>query len=258
MKHSLLFLLALVFSAIAAERPRLCGLTDIGGDPDDTQSMIRLMVYANEFEIEGLIASAAGTPGELKEAVTRPERIREMSRRTRRRAATSRATPTAGRQPRNSLRGSSPATRSADWMRAEFPGMNYIIAKALPGRDKREGTYRGMYLGGDESLTSREWIEKNIRSKGPLGALYLVKTFTAPNPHGCMKEGDTPSWFFFLPTGGNDPADPTKPGWGGQYRKSDDGWWRDIPGSDPREAVHRWRPAFQADFARRMAWCVVE
>ena len=113
-----------------------------------------------------------------------------------------------------------------------------------------------MYLGGDESLTSREWIEANVRSKGPLGRLYPTNTWTAPNPHACMKEGDTPSWFFFLPPGGNDPADPTKPGWGGQYEKSADGWWRDIPGPDPRGAVHRWRPQFQADFARRMDWCV--
>ena len=57
----------------AADRPRLVVLTDIGGDPDDQQSMIRLMTYANEFEIEGLIASATGTPGESKEEVTRPE-----------------------------------------------------------------------------------------------------------------------------------------------------------------------------------------
>src|SRR5438477_4175802 len=62
----------------AAEKPRLLVLTDIGGDPDDQQSMIRLMTYANEFEIEGLIASANGTPGELKETVTRPELIREI------------------------------------------------------------------------------------------------------------------------------------------------------------------------------------
>ena len=45
-------------------------LTDIGGDPDNQQSMIRLMTYANEFEIEGLIASATGTPGEVKEETT--------------------------------------------------------------------------------------------------------------------------------------------------------------------------------------------
>jgi len=34
----------------------------------------------------------------------------------------------------------------ADWMRREFPGMYYILSKAPPGRDKRESTYRGMYL----------------------------------------------------------------------------------------------------------------
>ena len=62
----------------ADPKPRLIVLTDIGGDPDDQQSMVRLMVYSNEFEIEGLIASASGTPGELKEAVTRPQSIGEI------------------------------------------------------------------------------------------------------------------------------------------------------------------------------------
>src|SRR5581483_7945770 len=64
--------------ARSADRPRLVVLTDIGGDPDDQQSMIRLMLYSNEFDIEGLIASAAGTPGELKKDVVRPELIREI------------------------------------------------------------------------------------------------------------------------------------------------------------------------------------
>jgi hypothetical protein len=69
-----------LFSPAAADeaRSRLLVLTDIGGDPDDQQSMVRLMLYANEFEIEGLIASASGTPGELKEAVTKPQLIREI------------------------------------------------------------------------------------------------------------------------------------------------------------------------------------
>ena len=74
-------------------------------------------------------------------------------------------------------------------MRSEFPGMRYILAGAPPGRDKREGVYRGMYLTGNESLTSRDWVEANVRSKGPLGALYPMKTWTAPNKHGCLKEG---------------------------------------------------------------------
>jgi hypothetical protein len=62
----------------AISKPRLIVLTDIGGDPDDQQSLIRLMLYANEFEIEGLIASASGTPGELKKALTQPHLIREI------------------------------------------------------------------------------------------------------------------------------------------------------------------------------------
>jgi phosphoribosylcarboxyaminoimidazole (NCAIR) mutase len=53
-------------------------LSNIGGDPDDQQSMIRLMVYANEFQIEALIASASGTPGELKQAITQPDLIRAI------------------------------------------------------------------------------------------------------------------------------------------------------------------------------------
>ena len=69
---SLLVLTSDVASGVD-DRPRLFVLTDIGGDPDDQQSLVRLMVYANEFQIEGLVASAAGTPGELKQAITRPD-----------------------------------------------------------------------------------------------------------------------------------------------------------------------------------------
>jgi len=53
-------------------------LTDIGGDPDDQQSLARLMLYANEFEIEGLLTSASGTPGELKTRVVQTPLIREI------------------------------------------------------------------------------------------------------------------------------------------------------------------------------------
>jgi hypothetical protein len=333
----LLFLSALTALALnaAAEKPRLAVLTDIGGDPDDRQSMIRLMVYANEFEIEGLVASAAGTPGELKASVTKPELIREIiaaygevlpqlrkhadgwplaehllsvvksgnPRRGREhigaehdtagsRVLIERIDAGTAERPLNlaiwggqtdlaqalwrvrhgrDAAGWREFTRKfrvhdiadqdgiADWMRAEFPGLFYILNKAPAGRDKREAVFRGMYLTGDESLTSREWVERHIRSIGPLGALYPLKTHTVPNQHSCLKEGDTPSWFFFLPLGGNDPKDPSKPGWGGQFQREPDGWWRDLPRRDdfdPRTTVSRWRPSFQADFAKRMAWCL--
>ena len=138
--------------------------------------------------------------------------------------------------------------------------MNYILSAAAPRSDKRIANFRGMYLTGDLSTTSREWIESNVRQMGPLGKLYPTKTWTAPNPHGCLKEGDTPSWFFFLPQGGNDPDDPTQPGWGGVFEKQPNGWYRDRAASssyDPRTSVSRWRPEFQADFAKRMRWCLL-
>src|SRR5688572_13794282 len=40
-------------------RVRLIVETDAGGDPDDEQSLVRLLVYASEFDIEGLIANRA-------------------------------------------------------------------------------------------------------------------------------------------------------------------------------------------------------
>ena len=330
--------LSVLLSALgagAAERPRLAVLTDIGGDPDDRQSMIRLLVYANEFDIELLVSSAAGTPGELEKSITRPDlileivdaygrvlpnlqrhatgwpqveslRARVVSGNPRRgrpfigadhdtaasRALIERIDAGSPERPLNVTiwggqtdlaqalwRVKTERTASglaaflrkfrvydiadqdgiADWMRVEFPGMFYILSKAPAGRDRREAVFRGMYLTGDEALTGRAWVDEHVLGRGPLGALYPTKTWTAPNPHGTMKEGDTPSWFFFLPLGGNDPADPSKPGWGGQFVRESDGWFRDPPageGSDPRETVSRWRPEFQRDFARRMTWCL--
>ncbi|WP_081912596.1 nucleoside hydrolase-like domain-containing protein [Salegentibacter sp. Hel_I_6] len=38
-------------------KPRVINTTDLGADPDDKQSMVRQLVSANEFDIEGLIVS---------------------------------------------------------------------------------------------------------------------------------------------------------------------------------------------------------
>jgi len=73
-----LLVVILPLLVMANDQPRLLVLTDIGGDPDDMQSMRRLMLYSNEFRITGLIASAAGTPGELKQEITHPEFIRDI------------------------------------------------------------------------------------------------------------------------------------------------------------------------------------
>jgi hypothetical protein len=217
-------------AARAPAKPRLLMLTDIGGDPDDQQSMVRLMTYANEFEIEGLIASASGTPGELKKAVTRPDLIRaivgaygkvrpnlllhhpdyptaaalldRVTSGNPRRGVTNvgRGHDTEGSRriiavvdrddprPLNvAIWGGSTDLAQAlwrvrhdrsaaklrqfvgklrvhaighqddtgPWIVQHFPDLFYVLSKAPEGHDVREGAYRGMYLGGDESLTSR-------------------------------------------------------------------------------------------------------
>jgi len=43
----------------AATRCRLVVLTDISNEPDDEESLVRLLVYSNEFDIEGLIATTS-------------------------------------------------------------------------------------------------------------------------------------------------------------------------------------------------------
>ena len=321
------------------QTPRLLITSDIGGDPDDTQSMIRLMVYSNEFDIEGMICSASGTPGELKEAVVRPDLIRDIINGYKQvypnllkhsphfpspehlLSVVKKGNPERGwanvgeghdtegsewiisavdrkdKRPLNicifggqtdlaqalwkvkNYRSAKDYERFISKLRvydisdqdgifaqifAEHSSLFYILAKAPEGVDRREGTYRGMYLGGEENLTSMKWIKENVIEKhGPLGELYPVKTWTAPNPHGVMKEGDTPSWFFFLNNGLNVSEHPELGGWGGRFLKNERGYYSDTPDlylgeRNARATVYRWRDDFQRDWSARMDWCVGE
>lgn len=63
--------------------PRLVVLTDVNslttgaGEPDDGQSLVRLMLHSNEFAIEGLVASSRMRHGRK----TRPDRLPAGDRR---------------------------------------------------------------------------------------------------------------------------------------------------------------------------------
>lgn len=58
----------------AQERARLVVLTDIGNEPDDQMSLVRLLLYANEIELDGLIAN---TSVWKRDAIS-PEMIRQV------------------------------------------------------------------------------------------------------------------------------------------------------------------------------------
>ncbi len=320
------------------ERPILVVTTDIGGDPDDQQSLTRLLLYSNEFDIRGLIASSSGTRGELGVDTVRNQLIcayihaydKVYDNLARHDPAYPDPDSLLARVKKGNPRrgpehiGAGNDTEGSEWIirvvdragerlvhvavwggqtdlvqalwkikhtrdpekysqflsrlrvydindqdglypyiRQEFPGIFYILASAPEGADKREGAYRGMYLGGEESFTSREWIDTHVRmDHGPLGELYPPKTWTAPNPHGALKEGDTPSWFYFLQNGLQDPEQPTWGGWGGRFKLTGDNFYRDDEDFadmiiHARSTVSRWRPSFQNDFQARMDWCVL-
>lgn len=60
-----------------AQKPRVVVMTDISDDePDDKQSLVRFLLYANEFKVEGLIATTSIWRWRGKDKV-RPDLIRE-------------------------------------------------------------------------------------------------------------------------------------------------------------------------------------
>ena len=49
------------YSAIAADstKSRVIVTTDLGGDPDDQESLVHMLLLSNEFDIEGIISNLA-------------------------------------------------------------------------------------------------------------------------------------------------------------------------------------------------------
>ncbi|MCF3648816.1 DUF1593 domain-containing protein [Synoicihabitans lomoniglobus] len=56
---ALLWVSALPASAVSRAKPRVLVLTDMGADPDDEQSLVRLLLYANQLDIEGIVATTS-------------------------------------------------------------------------------------------------------------------------------------------------------------------------------------------------------
>ena len=64
MPHRLFLLLIVLTVAVwpglaAAQKPRVLVLTDIENEPDDAMSMVRFLAYANEWDVEGLVATTS-------------------------------------------------------------------------------------------------------------------------------------------------------------------------------------------------------
>jgi hypothetical protein len=166
---------------------------------------------------------------------------------------------------------------SGPWLRQEFPDLFYITSPgANAGGAYHKATWSGISgdyfharcAGADFSLVTNEWLDRNVRRKGPLGAEYPLWEY--------LMEGDTPSFLGLVNNGLNVPERPDWGGWGGRYEfytPRPQKWhlapetrpfWSDatdeVLGADGRwhdtnhATIWRWRSAFQNDFAARMDW----
>lgn len=333
--------------APAPAHPRLFVLTDIGNEPDDQMSLVRLLVYANEIDIEGIgattsvwqrtkispelaidIIQAYGQVlPRLRENASGWPEARQLQERVYRGnagyglAAVNRQQPSeaalallaAARRPdprplwvslwggANTLaealgyaRDQLPPAQvdalvarlrvysisdqddAGPWIRAQFPALFYIVTPSTQdGADYARATWTGISgdafyrngNGADATTVSNEWLERNIRAKGPLGRHYLRYLF--------IMEGDTPSYLGLVPNGLQAGDHPGWGGWGGRYllrqpvgetrpiwTQGGDSFSRvtsadTINGVTSDQAtIWRWRNDFQRDFAARMDWTI--
>jgi hypothetical protein len=280
MNRCLLILLCLVATRGEAEnsRLRLIVETDAGGDPDDEQSLVRFLVYANEFDIEGIIANRpVAREGENKNPVRdglgivralvnaygacHPKLVQHDPLYPA--AEQLLACTVAGYDdtdegvnlilrvvdspdPRpvwfcnwGTDRGSAESClkRALDRVLREHGTSGYAAFKnrlRLSSADKfgertapRNPPFPLWVETLRPTLGNQRWyhrfsaltataggfdIERDVRTgHGPLGALYPVNTGLR------QKEGDTMMFLYLVPTGMNDPNEPTWGSWGGRY-----------------------------------------
>lgn len=270
-----------------AGHPRVVVISDIGNEPDDQMSFVRLLMYSNELDIEATIAStstwqkAAAHPetmhalihayGEvrgnlLKHAAGWPESAKLDAHVFAGQPGYGMAATGAGKMSEgaeailhavdreddrpvwvciwggaNTLAQALQevrATRTPDavekfvaklrvysisdqddagpWIRREFPGLFYIVDPSTPtGGEYYYATWTGISgdvfyrngAGADFTTVTNEWLDANIRSKGPLGKLYPRYAY--------IMEGDTPSYLNLIDNGLNGYRRPDWGGWAG-------------------------------------------
>ncbi len=168
---------------------------------------------------------------------------------------------------------------SGPWIRKTFPNLFYI---ASPGFHRYGGYHYATWSGisgdnfharcdgGNFEIVDNPWLDKHIRSKGPLGKEYPYMTY--------LMEGDSPSFMFLINNGLGDLKHPDWGSWGGRYeyyQPRTEKWFLEpetrplwtnaadeVFGYDGRwhtsnhATIFRWREHFQNDFAARMDWTI--
>ena len=248
----------------AEARPRLIVSTDIGGtDPDDFQSMVHFLLYADMFDVEGLVSSPYG-PGRREHILAVIDRYAADYQNLRTHSARYPAPDVLrGLAKQGAIESAPPGgvgrtTEGSDWIvrsaRRNDPRPLWLLvwggiddlAQALhdapdilpklrvyfiggpnkmwsveaydyierqhPGlwMIEANSTYRGWFTGGNQAgeWGNAEFVARHVAGHGALGAFFATQL------GGSLKMGDSPSVGYLLH---GTPADPSRPGWGGQF-----------------------------------------
>lgn len=216
--HVVLLVASCLASSLATEKPRVIVSTDIGGgDPDDHQSMVHYLVYADRFDTEGLISSPpqGGRASDILDCLAAYEKDYPNLRRW-----------------------------SEDYN--NHPDLWWI---------ESDTTFRGMYMGGEQGgdLGNKAFPRKHVAGHGHLGSLFMhkkadIKMGDSPSVlyllHGNPEEPEAPHWGgAFIrpdpkkrPTYWHDNPDPEL----------------SAHGKNGAKTVNRWRTDYLRDWQARM------
>lgn len=182
-------------------KPRVIVLTDIENEPDDTQSLIRFLVYSNNFDVEGLIAT---TSIHMTNS-THPEKIREVLN--------------AYKNVRNNLLLHESGFPSFEYLDSivKDGSKEYGIAAVGKGRDSAGSAHiinmvdksdsRPVWIlawGGPNTLAQALWKVKNTRTKSQLKSFISkmrVYTISDQDDSGPWIRSNFPELFYIVSPG---------------------------------------------------------
>ena len=255
----------------AVQKPRLIVATDIGSEPDDAESMVRLLFYANEIDIEGLIASTSTwqrTEVHPELVTERVDAYGKVVGNLRKHAS--------GYPDASALRSRILSGRAVHGMSGVGKSLDTKASDAIISAVDRPDA-RPVWVavwGGAVDLAQALWHVRDTRSPEQLAAfvaklrVYAISDQDDAGPW--IRREFTPSFLNLIGNGLSDPEHPEFGGWGGRYAKvtAADGLYTDtadrVAGIDGKvrqtdqATIWRWRQAYQNDFAARIQWSLAD
>ncbi|KAL5050879.1 hypothetical protein BDW71DRAFT_215054 [Aspergillus fruticulosus] len=277
-------------------KPRVFVISDIANEPDDTQSLVRLLLYGNEFDIRGIVACTSTWlrtsvyPGEIERLINAyaavvPNLNTHVHPENQYPAAEDllgiirHGPPVYGKR---ALDPNIPLSDGAELLIEQLSCSSNDPLWVLCWGGTNDDT--GLWIRTNypdifyicsvhawNSYALAAWTGISGDLQGPEFPDFGGPDTTKVSPYTqYIMEGDTPTFLYLIPNGLGCADHPEWGSWGGRYAPVDVGLaarhYSDtvdrVVGADGRcyvsnrATIWRWREAYQNDFAARMRWTV--